>query len=158
MENPVIVVADPTGAVIGISDNNPEYGYIRVQQVSRKISKGGWFNWTKKSALLKGKIEDLREAKFEEGDILPGKIVIKESLEPFYADDPDKHLKKAGDSGVVCTLDDQPIYRESIYTTNMDDEDELIEHNNSDDIKRVMQEEKEKRSSLQDTFRNRVNQ
>lgn len=161
--NPVVVVADPMGSVIGISDNNSEYGYIRVQQVAKRIGNGGWFSWIKKSALLKGKIEDLKEANFKEGDILPGKIVIKESLSPFYAEDPDKHLKRAGDSGVVCTLDDQPIYRDSIYTTNMEDEDELIQHNNGEIIKREMMERKEAINSesgisnLVQNFRNSTN-
>lgn len=135
MDSPVIVTADVTGAVVGISPNSSEYGYIRVQQVSRVIRKGGWFNFIKKSALLKGTLEDLKAANFKEGDVLPGKIVIKESLIPFFAEDPDKHLKRAGEGGIVCTLDDQPIYRDSIYTTNEDDEDELIEHTNGDIIR-----------------------
>lgn len=144
MDSPVMIMADVTGAVIGVSNNNPEFGYIRVQQVARTIGKGGWFRFSKRSALLKGTMEDLKAANFKDGDILPGQIVIKESLTPFYAEDSDKHIKRAGDGGPVCTLDDQPIYRDSIYTTNMNDEDELIEHNNGDYIKHQMELQKEK--------------
>ena len=143
MDSPVMITADMTGAVIGVSNNNSEYGYIRVQQVARKISTGGWFTFVKKSALLKGTMEDLKAANFKEGDVLPGKIVIKESLTPFYEADPDKHLKRAGDSGVVCTVDDQPIYRDSIYTTDENEEDELIQHNNGDIIRAEMARVKE---------------
>ena len=147
MDTPVMIAADVTGAVIGMSNNNPEFGYIRVQQVARKIGKGGWFSFSKRSALLKGTVEDLKAANFEDGDILPGKIVIKESLTPFYAEDADKHIKRAGDGGPICTLDDQPIYRDSIYTTNMNDEDELIDHNNGDYIKHQIELQKEKNAS-----------
>ena len=61
MDTPVKITADLTGAVIGKSDNNEEFGYVRVQQVARKIGKGGWFSFQKRSALLKGKLQDLKD-------------------------------------------------------------------------------------------------
>ena len=135
MHNPVTITADITGAVVGMNSNNPEYGYIRVEQNAARISTRGWLTLNNRSALLKGTIEDLRAANFREGDVLPGKIVVKESLTAFNMEDPDRDLKRAGESGVVCTLDDQPIYRQTIYTTDTSEEDELIQHNNGDTIR-----------------------
>lgn len=147
MNSPVIITADITGSIIGISPNNTEYGYIRVEQKVPKYSKLGWLTFDYRSALLKGTLEDLKEANLREGDHLPGKIVIKESLTPFNNDDPDKDYKIAGDSGVICTLDDQPIYRRSIYTTIMSEEDELIQHNNGDVIREQIALQKENGTS-----------
>lgn len=134
----VKVVADKKGNIIGQSQNNPEYGYIRVEQQTVQINHEGWLKSVKRSALIKGKMEDLLAAGYRDGTELPGKIVVVESLTPFNPENPDKHLKIAGSAGVVCRVDDQPIYRESFYTSNPEAYDELIPHNNGDEIKDVM--------------------
>lgn len=131
----VVVTADLAGNIIGLSANNPEYGYIRVEQTARQVSEGGWFKLVKRSALLKGKVEDLKQAGFKKGDELPGNIIVKESLTPFNPDNPDKHLKIAGETGVPCCVDGQPIYRDTIYTIDPYQEDEFIAHDNTDAIK-----------------------
>lgn len=134
----VKVVADKLGNIIGPSPNNPEYGYIRVEQQTIQINHEGWLKSVKRSALIKGKMEDLEEAGYQDGTELPGKIIVVESLVPFNPENPGKHLKIAGSAGVICRVDDQPIYRESFYTSNPKAHDELISHTNSDEIKNVM--------------------
>ena len=47
--------------------------------------------------------------------MLPGKIVVVESLTPFNPENPDRDLKIAGGTGVICRIDDQPIYRQTFY-------------------------------------------
>jgi hypothetical protein len=64
-------------------------------------------------------------------------LVVLESFEPFDTNNPERDLKFAGNTGVVCRLDDQPIYRQTVYTTNPDSQDQLIIHNNADEIKEV---------------------
>lgn len=135
----VVVIADKNGNIIGQSTNNPEYGYIRVQQQTVQISEQGWLKTVKRSAILKGKMEDLLSAEYREGTQLPGKIVVVEALEPFNPTNPDKDLKIAGDTGIICRVEDQPIYRNSFYTSNPNAYDELISHTNSDEIKDVME-------------------
>lgn len=135
----VVVIADKNGNIIGQSTNNPEYGYIRVQQQTVQISEQGWLKTVKRSAILKGKMEDLLSAEYREGTQLPGKIVVVEALEPFNPTNPDKDLKIAGDTGIICRVEDQPIYRNSFYTSNPNAFDELISHTNSDEIKDVME-------------------
>lgn len=134
----VRVVADATGNVIGVSQNNPEYGYIRVEQETIQINDQGWLRNVRRSALLKGKVEDLMRTGYKEGTEIPGKIVVVESLTPFNSENPDRNLKIAGATGIVCRVDDQPIYRETFYTANLNAIDEFITHDNSTEIKEGM--------------------
>ena len=133
----VVVSADQNGNVIGVSKNNPEYGYVRVEQTTTQINEQGWLKNVKRSALIKGLVQDLVEAGFREGKEMQGKIVVRESLIPFNPENPDRDLKIAGDTGVICRIDDQPIYRQAFYTTNDNAQDQLIMHNNTNEIREV---------------------
>jgi hypothetical protein len=133
----VVVTADKTGNIIGVSENNPEYGYVRVEQSGSFINDQGWLRVSRRSALIKGLVKDLVETGFTEGQELNGKIVVVESLTPFNPENPDRDLKIAGETGVVCRIDDQPIYRQTFYTTNVNNEDQLIMHNNGEEIREV---------------------
>lgn len=143
MNNKVKVTADQNGNVIVINENKPEYGYIRVEQETVQINGGGWLNISKRSAFINGKVEDLLKADYKNGQEIFGKIVIMESLVPFNPTNPDKNLKLAGTSGVICRVDDQPIYRQAFYTGNPNAYDELIMHTNSEEIKDVIFAQKE---------------
>ena len=142
-QSKVRVTADINGNVIGVSSNNPEYGYVRVEQSVTQISEAGWLKPVRRSALIKGKVEDLAQAGFVEGHELSGKIIVKESLTPFNPENPDKDLKIAGQTGVVCTIDDQPIYRQTFYTSNQEAYDELITHDNTTEIREVQVAQRE---------------
>jgi hypothetical protein len=143
----VKVVADVNGNIIAKS-KNPEYGYLRVEQDTIQISEKGWLKAVKRSALIKGTIEDFKKAGYEEGTELPGKIVVKESFTPFNPVNPEKNLKRSGPNGVICRVDDEPIYRESFYTNNLLAIDELISHTNTDEIKSAMYKVAESELSL----------
>jgi hypothetical protein len=133
----VVVSADQNGNVIGISENNPEYGYVRVEQTGSFINDQGWLRISRRSALIKGLVKDLVETGFSAGQEIPGKIVVIESLTPFNSENPERDLKIAGDTGVICRYDDQPIYRQSFYTSNLNANDQFIVHTNSQEIKEV---------------------
>lgn len=133
----VVVTADKSGNIVGVSENNPEYGYVRVEQSGSFINDQGWLRVSRRSALIKGLVKDLVETGFTEGQELDGKIVVVESLTPFNPENPDRDLKIAGETGVVCRIDDQPIYRQTFYTTNVNNQDQLIMHNNSEEIREV---------------------
>lgn len=142
MNTKVIVTADQNGNVIGVSQNNPEYGYIRVEQTAPMVTDKGWLKISKRSSLIKGRVEDLQTLNYSAGQQLPGTIVIKESLQPFNTENPDRDLKIAGETGVVCRIDDQPIYRQTFYTTNPNSYDELITHDNTEEIREVQAAQK----------------
>ena len=131
----VIVTADKNGNIINVSENNPEYGSIRVQQEGIiEINDKGFLKQVTRSAFIKGKLEDLVKAGYQNGSIISGKIIVKESFEPFNPVNPDKNLKIAGDTGVICRVGDQPIYRETFFTQNLNALDELIAHDNKTEI------------------------
>lgn len=135
MQNFVNVIGDEMGNVITPSSNNDEYGYVRVEQKAATINTEGWVKVSKRSAIIKGKIEDLKQFGFQKDKTIPGKIIVKESFVPFNIINPERDLKYAGDTGVVCRVDDQPIYRQSFFTTDLNQHDDLISHNNSDEIR-----------------------
>jgi hypothetical protein len=135
MQNFVNVVTDDMGNLIIPSSNNEEYGYIRVEQKAGTINSEGWAKVSKRSAIIKGKIEDLKQFGFQKDKSIPGKIIIKESFVPFNIINPERDLKYAGNTGIVCRVDDQPIYRQSFFTTDLNQTDDLIAHNNSDEIR-----------------------
>jgi len=142
----VVVTADKKGNIISVSENNPEFGSVRVEQTTTEINEKGWLRNAKRSAFIRGKVQDLIEMDFEEGQEIPGRIVVKESLTPFNTEEPDRDLKIAGDSGIICRIDDEPIYRQTFYSPKKDAEDVFIQHNNSTEIKDVMKAQKELRS------------
>lgn len=154
-QSKVRVTADINGNVIGVSQNNPEYGYVRVEQSVTQISEAGWLKPVKRSALIKGKVDDLAQAGFVDGFELSGKIIVKESLTPFNPENPDKDLKIAGQTGVVCRIDDQPIYRQTFFTSNQEAYDELITHDNTLEIREVQLAQKEI-SSLKNSALNQL--
>tara|TARA_R100000152_G_scaffold19917_1_gene12596 strand:- start:1233 stop:1850 length:618 start_codon:yes stop_codon:yes gene_type:complete len=130
----VRVSPDDQGNVIRVSKNNPEYGCIRLEQQRVSFNTQGWVNNKKLSCLIHGKVEDLQSLAFDAETELPGKIVVREQLSPFSGKDPDRDLKIAGDTGVVCCKYGEPIYRKSFYVTNEDESDIFIAHTNTEDI------------------------
>lgn len=140
MQSKVTIAASKDGSLINIFEKNPELGSIRVEQIVVTINETGWLKPNKRSAFIKGKVQDLIDMNYKVGDTLPGKIIVQESLTPFNSENPDRDLKTAGITGVICTIDDQPIYRQSFYTSNMKLDDVLIAHDNTDEIKAVQEE------------------
>ena len=137
MSYQVNVSSNEDGGVITLSKNNPEFGFIRVTQRRLVINKKGWVNMRELSALVQADVETLKSLEWSSNQKLSGNIIIKESLEPFNNEYADKDLKVAGDTGIVCCLDGQPIYRKCFYDPTGTDPDTLVQHNNADEIRNV---------------------
>jgi hypothetical protein len=136
MNSKVIIVADATtGSVIYTSANNPDFGYVRLQQVRSIINDNGFLSRNVMSALIKAPVDILKEMNYQAGQVLNGQIIIKESLTPFNKKDPERDLKVAGKTGVVCKVDEQPIYRKTVYSTSSNASDITIQHTNTDELK-----------------------
>ncbi len=135
MQSKVNVCADDMGNVIIQSKNNPDYGYVRLQQDRVTFGNNGWVKKSNVSTLLHGKVDDLQSLNFKAGDDIAGKIVIKEQLDPFNSNDPERDYKYAGDTGIVCCVDGQPIYRKAFFTADVTAQDVLLAHTNGQDIK-----------------------
>ena len=141
MENKVIVTADKAGNVIVKSKNN-EFGHIRVEQVRMVIEDNGFARQRKLSALIPGRIEDLAGFGWTANQEVDGKIIIRESLKPFNKKDPERDYKVAGKSGIICTVDEEPIYRKQFFMMRTSAEDVLIAHDNDAEIKAYYAEAK----------------
>ena len=135
-QSKVTVVPDENGNNIRQS-KNPDYGFVRVVQEAASFGgRNGWANTSNRSALIKGKMEALEQLGLAKAKKLDGKIVILESTEPFNPKDPDRDLKIAGSTGIICcTADGEPIYRTTYYDPTGSDVDELVPHANGDAIR-----------------------
>jgi hypothetical protein len=128
----VIISTDELGNVIRQSNSNSEYGFIKLTQRRTLLGNGlnNFVNTKNVSTILLGKIEDLQGLGLKATDVLPGKIIIKESLVPFNNKDADRDLKMAGDTGIICTIDGQPIYRKTFFVGDTSANDVLVSHDN----------------------------
>ena len=137
MQNQVEILVDDMNNVVCLSKNNPEYGYIKLEYKNVSIDKNNWLKPITITTLIMGKTKNLTVfVKSLNGNMkLPGKIIIIESLTPFDKQYPDKNLKYAGDTGIICCLDGEPIYRKTEYTNNINATNTLIDHNNNDVIR-----------------------
>jgi hypothetical protein len=135
MSSKVVIVADATtGAVINMS-NNPEFGYIRVEQSVNQYDDNGFLRRKKLSAIISGPLQDLQDAGYYSGQLLDGKIIIQESTSAFNEKSPERDLKVAGSTGIVCRLEGAPIYRRTLYTEKENLKDALIAHDNVDELR-----------------------
>lgn len=135
MQTKVQIIPDEMGNNIRMSKTNPEFGHVRVVQKRITMGTNNWVKKSELSTLIHGTIEDLQEAGYNEMSELNGKIVVKESLEPFSKNDPDRDLKIAGETGIICCYHGQPIYRKTFFTYDPNAEDETIAHTNGDAIR-----------------------
>jgi uncharacterized Ntn-hydrolase superfamily protein len=135
MSAKVKVIANENGAVINQSTNNPEYGYVKIVQVRTLFDDNGFLRAKPVNALIQGRVEELQLAGFYAGQELPGKIVIKESLTAFNDKAPERDLKMAGQTGIVCSFEGQPIYRKTTYSASSNAEDTLVQHDNVDELR-----------------------
>lgn len=136
MNSTVKIVADATtGAVVRVSETNPEFASVRLEQVRTVIGNNNFIERKTVSTLLQGATSDLTAMGFYAGQELPGTIVVEESLTPFNKKNPERDLKIAGETGIVCRVGDQPIYRRSTYSTASNAQDTLIKHDNVEQLR-----------------------
>jgi hypothetical protein len=135
MSNTVKVVTcrNESSELIGISPNNSDYGFIRIESTDTiQIGNGGWINSNKRSTLIKGKISDLtswvKSNSIKVGTEFAGKIVVKEQAgTPFYEG---QQPKRAGADGEILHKDGMPIFRQTEFTLDMTAHDVLVKHDN----------------------------
>ena len=151
MNNKVKACADASSAVVIPSKNNPEYGYIRVEQKRITIDANGFAKARTMSALIPGKVVDLKAFGWTPNQEVPGKVIFKEQLTPFNLDEPERNYKFAGETGIVCKIEGAPIYRKTFYSQDSEDKDvyirdengEIMSHDNTDEIKAAYASSKE---------------
>jgi len=139
-----VVANTTTGAVVNVSENNPEYGYVKLEQKRPFIDDNGFLKPRTVSTLLQGAVEDLNDMEFFAGQELDGNIQVKESLNPFSKKYPENDLKKAGETGIVCTQEGSPIYRKTLYDMTGSKKDEFVQHDNIAELRAAYEVSKTK--------------
>lgn len=149
------VVADSaTGNAVSSKDGS-EWGYVRLEQVRTVINKNGFTDKKVVSMLLKGKVEELSANGYYVGQELPGTLIVEESLMPFDTATPERDLKVAGDTGIICKKGDNPIYRKIFYTAIDHAEDiQQIQHTNTEELREAYAVTKTKTLSANTNFDN----
>lgn len=136
MESSVKVKAGKTGAVVNISANNPEYGWIELTQVRTSFQPGSNFMQRKTAhCIINGRVSELQAMGLNEGDKLPGRIQTIEKLEPFSDQYPEKDLKKSGKDGVILRHEGEAIYSRNFYDPSGESVDSKLAHTNTEEVK-----------------------
>tara|TARA_R110000868_G_C10582236_1_gene738734 strand:+ start:96 stop:563 length:468 start_codon:yes stop_codon:yes gene_type:complete len=122
--------------ILGTSTNNPDYGYIRVEEsAGLQFGNGGWLNSNTRTALIKGRTSDLKtfivKNNVKLGYELSGKIVIMEQITPFYEGQQPK-INPSTSEVLYVTVNGTktPIYRQTEFTQDATREDVMIQHEN----------------------------
>ena len=110
--------------------------------------KSGFLRSKVVTALIPGQIESLQLMDFYAGQSLDGKIVIEESLQPFNKKTPERDLKVAGSTGIVCNVDGAPIYRRTKFSFDVNAQDTYVKHTNTEEIKAAWAIENSKSSAI----------
>ena len=147
--NTLEIVPNEAGALARPYKNSPEHGYMLIQSKTATPQAGGeWISINKRTHLLKGKVEELKDFVKEyasitsEGAKLPGRISITEVLEDAVPENLAKRfkegvtleeaiepfLKRKGKDGAVLTKDGKRILRFTSYDMAGASTDTLIEH------------------------------
>ena len=122
----VIVKHPETGLVITPSVNKPEFGTIRIDQEAN-VFNNGFFAVQKRTAFIRGRITDLESLGLKDGSTLDGKIIRKESFEPFYENQEPKINPQTNE---VILTDGRPTYLEFEYTEDKDASDHWVAESN----------------------------
>lgn len=115
----VKVVKHPeTGNVITVSTKNPKYGTIRLDE-SHTSFEGGFVNTQKRTAFLRGEVVALEALGLKDEQKLPGKIIKRESYQPFYEGQSPKIYPNGSEkAGQPVLTNGRETYLEYVYTAN----------------------------------------
>lgn len=129
MKNQVVVIANKNSGLVfnstGISaKDGKEYGWYTVQSTFVDRS-GAMDKVTILTALRSTSAEAFNAAPLVAGEILDGKIIVKESTtkNPFRAN---QEPKRKGKDGGILLFNGQPIYRETEFTTDLSAQSVLV--------------------------------
>lgn len=124
----VTVIAHPeTGAVITESTTKPGYGTFRVDTETVTME-DGFVNISKRTAFIRGTMENLAKLNLTAGKTLPGTIIRVESFEPQYEGHQPKQYPPSSEfAGEPVLTNGKETYLEFKYTNVKDAQDYWVE-------------------------------
>lgn len=145
----IIVRANPeTNEVLTPNPNKAGWSTTRVEQSTPTMS-GRIVNIQKRVAFITGETANMEALGLTNGGEfpIPGRLVVKESLTPFYEGQSPKIVPNTND--LVCTLGGAPIYREVTFSSDTTVQDVFVAHDNIDEIRAAQEEVKAEAGQLQ---------
>ena len=124
----VVAKANPETGKLFTIGNNPEWCSVRVESSVLENDEGFWLLKTR-SAKIRLQVELAKalssKGVLKDGLELPikGQIVVRESFEPFYSGQAEKINPSTSE---VILYMNRPVYRQSVFTSNMNDKDMFI--------------------------------
>lgn len=125
LNTPIVIAHPKTGKLITMttSRNGKKYGKVRVDQMELIVN-GSFSTSKRRSAFitLDEETVSLVEPLLQDRQPYPveGKIIVRESIIPFYEGQEPKYKGKGGD---VVLYKEHPVYRETEFTTDMNAQD-----------------------------------
>ena len=124
----VIAKLNPDTGELFTIGKKEDYCSVRVESSTLDNDEGFWTIRTRIATIrLKVELAEAMIAKglLKDGKELPikGKIIIRESFQPFYEEQEPKMNPKT--KNVIC-IGHRPVFRQSIFTSNMDERDMFI--------------------------------
>ena len=131
LDNSVVAKNHPdTGLIITAGTKNPEWGSIRVESMAIVNNGNGLVTIQKRVAFVRMRLDDaqmLIDAKLlADGKPLPieGRIIVQESLEPFYEGQEPKINPTTKEEVLFSGL---PVFRQAIFVSDESSKDILIQ-------------------------------
>jgi len=123
-KNPVKIITGESGEVLVINEKKPEYASIGFEQTVWE-NRTGFLNKRRRVAFLASKVDDLKVfvemLNLKPGSVLPGRIIVQESHNPFY----EGQVPKVNPStGATILIDGKLVYRQMLW-----DETDKLEDN-----------------------------
>jgi hypothetical protein len=116
MKNTVRISAHPETGAVTTQTANPEFSYYVVKSKSLSYDKNGWEVESNRSAMIMGKTKSMQSRDLKDGQILPGKIILLQSFEPFIPGQAPKINPTTGES--VLT-NGKESFMKTVYTEDM---------------------------------------
>ena len=114
----IVTKAKGHDSIIMISANNEENASIMLRSEILASNDQGFLTKETRVGLLKGKTADLKALNLIEGQdistIMPVKLIVKESFEPFF---PGQEPKKNPTNGEIVTSGGAPVYRQTLVVS-----------------------------------------
>lgn len=124
---------------------------IRLNQSVATVDDRGFVKVSNRVFYIKGDKESLQALGWTKDTKVPGNLIVQESLEPFNPSNADFDLKVVPGTGVVCSVDGEPIYRRTIWDKSGNMMDTFIQHDNKAEIIAALAERDSNKSLMSAT-------
>lgn len=133
MNSKVIIVPNNLGEVVSLMPGYTNIYQISIQQRKCLFTQDGSIKKELIKSVIIGDKDDLDRLVLNRSE-LEGTIVVRDSIIP-YNNQKNQDLSLCPITGVTLKYNGNSIYRKYFYSNNKTAKDEIIEHNNLDEIR-----------------------